>query len=78
MLIKYTRTNIFKHTNFKEPIIRPLFFDFPADNITYDQVDKQFMYGSAIKVSIQYENEHDEKPTYFPSGLWCSVAYNVN
>jgi alpha-glucosidase (family GH31 glycosyl hydrolase) len=32
-------------------LIRPLFFDYPTDDKTFDNVDNTFMLGNALKVS---------------------------
>ena len=34
------------------PFIRPLFYDFPEIDLAYSEVDKQYMYGPSIKVSV--------------------------
>lgn len=72
--LKYTKTQIFKQRISGEPFIRPLFYDFPEDYFTYPEVDKQYMYGPNIKVSI-HDNANKEEPAYFPAGKWCSVYY---
>lgn len=52
--MKYMRTNIFKQSNFGDAFIRPLFYDYPEDVQAYNEVENQYMYGPAIKVSITY------------------------
>ena len=39
MMIKYTRTYLFKQINEGFPFIRPLFYDYPEDEKTFTLVD---------------------------------------
>lgn len=67
--IQYLRTAAFLHSNRGDPVIRPLFFEFPEDEATYQEVNEQFMLGDALKVSPFAL----EKEVHFPKGEWCSL-----
>lgn len=55
---------------------RPLFFDFPDDNLAYQNLTHNVMLGRNLKVS--HESTETEVVTeswyYFPQGTWCSVV----
>lgn len=58
------------------PIMRPLFFDFPKDEITYS-IDDEYMFGSDILVApVIYEGARSRK-VYLPKGAkWTYVEDN--
>jgi alpha-glucosidase (family GH31 glycosyl hydrolase) len=74
MFLKYTKTQVYKQNVLGIPFIQPLFYHYPEDHFTYYEVDKQYMYGPAVKVNIG-QNADTEDPAYFPRGRWCSVFY---
>jgi len=49
------------------PLMRPLFFDFPEDPITYD-VEDEYMFGSDILVAPVYEKGAKVRHIYLPKG----------
>lgn len=52
-----------------EPIMRPMFFDFPQDDICYD-LDDQYMFGSDILFAPIMEGGVTEREVYLPEGRW--------
>jgi len=57
-------------------LVRPMFFDFPLDDNTYENVEGTFMLGDSIKVSPvleQGKNDGDAYSVYFPPGLWHNL-----
>lgn len=68
-----TYFGITKATMEGTPLVRPLFYQFPLDDKTYD-ISKQFMIGDAIMVSpvmIQSADSNSATDTvYFPKGTW--------
>ena len=49
------------------PVMRPLFFEFPADTETYD-LDDQFLVGHAVMICSDYDPGLPKKTVYFPRG----------
>ena len=54
-----------------DPIIRPLFFDFPADGRTYG-LDDEWMLGPAVLAAPVVETG-DKRDVYLPAGRWYDV-----
>lgn len=57
-------------------LVKPLFFDYPEDDKTYENIDTTFMLGDAIKVSPvleQGKKETDQYSVYFPKGVWIDL-----
>lgn len=64
---------LFYHAHiFGDPVIRPLFFEYPEDVKTHE-IDTQFLWGSSIMiVPILIENTN-ETNAYFPAGKWYDI-----
>jgi alpha-glucosidase (family GH31 glycosyl hydrolase) len=68
-IIPYLYTLFYRATNFGDTVMRPLFFENPLDEKTYE-VEDQFMLGSSLMVIPGlYEGVTEYNP-YFPEGLW--------
>ena len=70
--LRYFYTCLFEISrNYKATLIKPLFFEFPDDEGTLENIEHTFMVGSALKVSPVL-TEDDSKGTnfnsYFPKG----------
>ena len=52
-----------------EPIMRPMFFDFPADETCY-ALDDQYMFGPDILFAPILDSQVTERPVYLPEGKW--------
>ena len=51
------------------PIMRPMFFEFPDDEVTYS-LDEQYMFGSDILFAPITRQGQTEKIVYLPEGKW--------
>lgn len=53
---------------------KPLFFEFPNDPRSYNDLHLNVMLGSGLKLSIQTNSTtQDRTEFYFPPGSWCDV-----
>jgi alpha-glucosidase len=52
------------------PVLRPLLFEFPDDEVTYT-ADDQFMVGSALLVAPITRPGLEHRHVYLPAGTWC-------
>lgn len=50
------------------PLMRPLFFDFPQDEVTYD-IEDEYMFGSDILVAPVYEKGAKSRKVYLPKNV---------
>jgi len=73
-LLPYIYTQFYIATNFGMTVARPLFFEFPWDETTWD-VDKQWLLGPAIYVTPVLEPNVTEVVGYFPNARWYDL-YN--
>lgn len=55
-----------------DPVVRPLFFEFPQDPTT-QEIDTQFLWGSSIMIVPVLEEGMDEVNAYFPAGQWYDI-----
>lgn len=57
---------------------KPLFFEFPEDAGTYQDIVNNVMIGPAIKTSVNARSLSDATTDYyFPAGTWCSLFGNA-
>ena len=56
-----------------EPIMRPMFFDFPDDEVCYTLKD-QYMFGRDILFAPIYEQGATERRVYLPRGEWVRTS----
>ena len=49
-LLPYLYTLFFKAHTTGDTVVRPLFFEFPRDNKSYETSETQFMWGSALMI----------------------------
>ncbi|TNV80890.1 hypothetical protein FGO68_gene10810 [Halteria grandinella] len=55
---------------------KPLFFEFPQDAGTYQDIVNNVMIGPAIKTSVNARSLSDATTDYyFPAGTWCSLSF---
>ncbi|MBS7649567.1 glycoside hydrolase family 31 protein [Candidatus Bathyarchaeota archaeon] len=59
------------------PLMRPLLFDFPSDEDTYN-VEDEFMFGSDILVAPVYEEGAKSRKVYLPKGTRWTDAWSNN
>ena len=54
------------------PVMRPLFYDFPADPTCWE-IDDEYMFGPDVLVApVLYENVRERK-VYLPEGTWTNI-----
>lgn len=72
-LVRYYYTGLFDiTTKGSGTFYKPMFFEFPDDEKTYVNISSNVMIGSALKLSINSDNQTRElSDFYFPAGLWC-------
>ena len=56
-----------------EPIMRPMFFDFPGDERCY-RLDDQYMFGSDILFAPILNPGQTEREVYLPKGKWVRTT----
>mgnify|MGYP000820338563 FL=1 len=59
------------------PMMRPMFFEFPQDELCYTLWD-QYMYGSDILFAPIYNEGQTERTVYLPEGSWIRVGNREN
>ena len=59
------------------PMMRPMFFEFPQDELCYTLWD-QYMYGSDILFAPIYNEGQTEREVYLPEGEWVRVGNREN
>ena len=59
------------HEN-KAPVMRPLFFDFPADRVAWE-VEDEYMFGPDILVAPILQEGARSRQLYLPDGEWRSL-----
>lgn len=59
------------------PMMRPMFFEFPQDELCYTLWD-QYMYGSDILFAPIYNEGQTEREIYLPEGEWVRVGNREN
>ncbi|GAB6020583.1 hypothetical protein CHUAL_003262 [Chamberlinius hualienensis] len=67
-LLPYMYTLFYLASVNGEPVVRPLFYEFPKDNRTWNN-DQQFMLGPNLLVSPSL-NSRPQVLAYFPAGTW--------
>jgi len=54
------------------PVMRPMFFDYPEDDVCY-KLDDQYMFGDEILFAPIVYQGHTNRSIYLPSGTWIDV-----
>jgi len=68
-LIPYLYTASYVASKTGHPILRPMLFEFPADENTYE-LTEQFMLGGDLLIAPVLQKGEREKRVYFPEGKW--------
>ena len=56
-----------------DPVMRPLFYDFPKDQSAWNN-ESEYMFGDKILVAPVMEHGEQEKEVYLPAGsVWTDV-----
>ena len=67
-LIDYLYTQLFIANKTGEPVLRPLFYEFPYDKVCYSDNLFTFMFGSAVLVANVLEKGAKKRKVYLPKG----------
>lgn len=59
-----------------EPIMRPMFFDYPKDKTCYELKD-QYMFGPDILVAPIYKQGETDREVYLPEGTWIRTTDKI-
>lgn len=68
-------TTFYEHERTGEPVIRPLFYEYPEDTNTYD-IDDQLLVGNSVLAKPISEAGATTANVYFPGGsneLWYDI-----
>lgn len=68
-LIPYLYSLAFVAYKRGHPIIRPIFFDFPDDNISY-WIETEFMFGPWLLIAPILKKRQKKRKVYLPKGIW--------
>lgn len=68
-LLPYIYTTVWESHNKGIPIVRPLFFEFPNDSVSYSIVD-EYMFGPDFLVAPVLNPGVKIRTVYLPKGLW--------
>lgn len=79
-LLPYIYTLSYEAATEGAPIVRPLFYEFPDDSITYD-IGDEYMFGGNMLVAPIIEKGQDIRKVYLPKGanwydFWNNSKYN--
>jgi len=68
-LLPYTYTMFEKSSRVNAPVMRPLVFEFPADE-RVSAIQDQFMWGDDLMVAPLLKKGRNKRKVYFPQGSW--------
>ena len=72
-LINYYYTEISMLNREGGSFYRPIFFDFPNEELAYYNTTQNVMLGKNLKVSQATDENFEVRHFYFPEGSWCTV-----
>jgi alpha-glucosidase (family GH31 glycosyl hydrolase) len=70
-LLPYLYTLFWQASDTGATVWRPLFFEWPADAMTWP-IDSQFLIGPALLVSPALDEGQTAVQAYLPRGTWCA------
>ena len=81
-LLPYLYSLFYEHEQIGTPVMRPLWFDYPSDQRTYE-VEDQFLVGSELLVAPVINEGSVRRNVYFPCGSewrdwWTGASYEGN
>ncbi|MFY8127652.1 MAG: TIM-barrel domain-containing protein [Chitinophagaceae bacterium] len=74
-LLPYNYTLTYRHTQFAEPLVRPLFFDF-GDDVNAVNAEHQYLWGPNILVAPVLEKNATTQQVYLPKASWYNPVEN--
>lgn len=74
-LIRYSYTNLMHMSMYGgSPVYKPVFFDYPNDIKTFQDIENNVLLGNSLKLSIlSTKLGQNTTDFYFPAGKWCNV-----
>jgi len=72
-LMRYFYTQMWIISENGGAFYKPLFFDFPNDDIAYLNNHDNIMIGESLKLSILTSEDKETGTFYFPEGWWCPI-----
>ncbi len=78
---RYIYSQLYSAYRMGGAVVRPLFFDYPNDDNTFNNVESTYMLGDSIKVSpilVPGMKDGDLYQAYFPQGVWYSLNEPYN
>jgi alpha-glucosidase (family GH31 glycosyl hydrolase) len=77
-MLRYYYSSFWSINQYGGSFFKPLFFEFPSDPNTYNDIEINMLLGNSLKASVEVRrlpNEADGKKNetafYFPNGTWC-------
>ncbi len=68
-LLPYNYTLAYRQAAFGEPLIKPLYYDYPSDTLAVT-IGDQFLWGDAFMIAPVVEKGQKSKAVYLPEGKW--------
>ena len=68
-LIPYLYSNAYRMYKTSRPLMTPLLYDYPDDELTY-RISDQYMFGTAMMICPVTTKGALSRPVYFPGGKW--------
>jgi oligosaccharide 4-alpha-D-glucosyltransferase len=75
-MLPYNYTLAYRQAAFGEPLIRPLYYQFPAD-AKASSIGDEFMWGDALLVAPVLEKGQKFRTIYLPKGEWYDFQKNT-
>lgn len=73
-LLRYYYTQLYINSVHGGMFWKPLFFEFPEEPKAYNDIEKNIMIGSAIKLSAMLDEGDIKTESFvFPAGVWCNI-----
>ena len=75
-MMPYNYTLAYRQAKFGEPLMRPLYYEFPNDTIAAN-IEDEFMWGDEMLVAPVLQKNATERKVYLPEGKWYRVIYDT-
>jgi len=70
--IRYFYSHFWNIQEFGGTFFKPLFFEFPNDPNSYNDIERNILLGEGLKASVETTRLADGSTDfYFPAGTWC-------
>ncbi|CAI2383231.1 unnamed protein product [Moneuplotes crassus] len=72
--LRYFYTQLYLNHKNGGTFWKPLFFEFPDEDLAYTEIEKNVMIGSALKLNPMLDEGTTKTQSFlFPAGVWCNV-----